>query len=297
MAAKDALKDDALLIQYDSSKQLVLACDASPYGLGAVLSHIMEDSLEKPIAYASRTLTAAEKNYSQLEKEALAVVYAVGKFHNYLYGRQFVIESDHQPLSYIFSNSKAISPTASSRIKRWALTFYSYTIKHKPGKNLGNADALSHLPQKDTTDSDCIPGDLVHLLNHLETTTVSSSHIRRGTDKDPTLSKVRQYILQGWPTAQLGEEYKPFTSRKDELSVIDGCILWGARIVVPPPGQKSVLEELHETHLGASKIKALARSYIWWPKMDDSIEDVAKRCPCCQQASSSPPKATLHSWE
>ena len=195
MAAKDALQDDALLIHYDSSKQLVLACDASPYGLGAVLSHIMEDSLEKPIAYASRTLTAAEKNYSQLEKEALAVVHTVGKFHNYLYGRKIVIESDHQALSYIFSDSKAISPTASSRIKRWGLTFYSYTIKHKPGKNLGNADALSHLPQRVTTDSDCIPGDLVHLLNHLETTTVSSSHIRRWTDKDPTLSKVRQYIL------------------------------------------------------------------------------------------------------
>ena len=108
MAAKDALQDDALLVHYDSSKQLVLACNASPYGLGAVLSHIMEDGLEKPIAYASRTLTAAEKNYSQLEKEVLAVVYAVGKFHNYLYGRQFVIESDHQPLSYIFSDSKAI---------------------------------------------------------------------------------------------------------------------------------------------------------------------------------------------
>ena len=93
-------------------------------------------------------LTAAEKNYSQLEKEALAVVYAVGKFHNYLYGRQFVIESDHQPLSYIFSNSKVISPTASSQIKRWALTLstYSYTIKHEPGRNLSNADALSCLP-------------------------------------------------------------------------------------------------------------------------------------------------------
>ena len=84
MAAKDALQVDALLIHYDSSKQLVLACDASPYGLGAILSQIMEDSLEKPIAYASRTLAAAEKNYSQLEKEALAVVYTVGKFHNYL---------------------------------------------------------------------------------------------------------------------------------------------------------------------------------------------------------------------
>ena len=69
MVAKDALQDDTLLVHYGSSKQLVLAYDASPYGLGAVLSHVMNDSLEKPIAYASRMLTAAEKNYSQLERD------------------------------------------------------------------------------------------------------------------------------------------------------------------------------------------------------------------------------------
>ena len=197
--AINALQDDALLVHYDGSRKLVLACDASQYKLGGVLSHIMDDGKERPNAYTSRTLTVAEKNYSQLEKEALAVVFAVGKFHNYLYGRQFMIKSDHQPVSNIFSNCKAISPTASSRIKTWALTLsaYSYTIKHKPGKNLGNADALSHLPRKVTTNSDCIPGDLVHLLNHLSTTTISSEHIKRWTDTDTTLSRVCQYILQG----------------------------------------------------------------------------------------------------
>ena len=138
--AKNALQDDTLLVHYDSSKQLVLACDASLYGVGVVLSYIMEDGGELPVAYASRTVTTAKKNYSQLEKEVLAVVYEVSKFHYYLYGRHFIIQSDHQPLSYLFSNSKAISPTTSSRIKHWPLTLstYSYTITHKPGKNLGN---------------------------------------------------------------------------------------------------------------------------------------------------------------
>ena len=225
---KNALQDDTLLVHYDASRQLVLACDASQYGLGGVLSHIMDDGQERTIAYTSRTMTAAETNYSQLEKEVLAVVFAVGKFHDYLYGRQFMIESDHQPLLNIFSNSKAILPTASSRIKGWALTLsaYSYTIKHKPGKNLGNADALSRLPRKVTTDSDCILGDLVHLLKHLSTTTISSEHIKRWTDTDPTLSTVCQYILQGWPTTQqLGEDFKPFKSCKSELTVLKGCLL------------------------------------------------------------------------
>lgn len=132
------------------------------------------------------------ENYIQSQKEPLAVVYAVGKFHYNLYGRHFMIQSVHQPLSYLFSNSKAILPTAFSRIKRWSLTLsaYSYTIMHKPGKNLRNADALSWLPQQVTIESDCLPGDLIHLVNHLSVTTITAARIRQWTDRDPVLSKV-----------------------------------------------------------------------------------------------------------
>jgi len=84
--AKKALQADPLLVHYDPAKQLLVACDALPLGLSAVLSHIMPDGQERPIAYASRTLTTAERGYSQLEKEGLAIVFAVTKFHNYLYG-------------------------------------------------------------------------------------------------------------------------------------------------------------------------------------------------------------------
>jgi len=91
-AAKQALQADSLLVHYDPSKPLLLACDALSKGLGAVLSQVMKDGQEHPIAYASRTLTPAEQGYSQLEKAGLAVVFGVKKFHNFIYGRHFHIQ-------------------------------------------------------------------------------------------------------------------------------------------------------------------------------------------------------------
>ncbi len=164
-SAKEALQADSLLVHYDPKKPLVIACDASQYGIGAVLSHVTEDQQERPVAYVSRTLTPAEKNYSQLEKEALAIIFAVKKFHNYILGRHFEIESDHRPLSFLFSENKRVPQMASSRIQRWALTLatYRYSIRYKAGKHLGNADALSRLPRPVTTSQEYTPADLTPL--------------------------------------------------------------------------------------------------------------------------------------
>ena len=97
-----------MLVHFDENKPLILACDASPYRVGAVLSHVMEDKSERPIAYTSRTLAVAEKGYSQLDKEAVAIAFGVKRFHPYLYGRHFVIRSDHQPLSHLFNDHKGV---------------------------------------------------------------------------------------------------------------------------------------------------------------------------------------------
>ena len=139
----------------------------------------------------------------------------------------FSIKSDHQPLPYLFSESKGVSQTASSQIQRWALTLgaYHYNIQHKPGATLSNTDALSRLPRHATTSGDCLPGYLVHLIDHLSATPVNTANVKDWAVKDPLLSKVKQYIMAGWPETQLGEECKPYRSRWKELSTLDGCIL------------------------------------------------------------------------
>ena len=103
---------------------------------------------EKPVACASKTLKTAEKNYSQLEKEALALIFGVKKFHTYLFGYKFTLNTDHKPLQSLFSESKSIPAMASGHIQRWALTLasYEYAIKFKKGPSNANADVLSWLP-------------------------------------------------------------------------------------------------------------------------------------------------------
>jgi len=110
-----------VLAHYDPSKPLILACDASPYGIGAVLLHLCEDSSEQPVAYTSRSLGPAEKKYSQLDKEGLAIIFGVKRFYQYVVGRHFTILSDHKPLQHLFQETSGAPTLASARIQRWPL--------------------------------------------------------------------------------------------------------------------------------------------------------------------------------
>uniref|UniRef100_UPI00109F456C uncharacterized protein K02A2.6-like n=1 Tax=Podarcis muralis TaxID=64176 RepID=UPI00109F456C len=137
------LSSDSVLVQYSESRPLVLACDASPFGIGAVLSHRFPDGREAPLAYFSRTLSPTERNYSQLDKEALALVAGVKRFHEYLYGRTFDLITDHKPLLGLLTGDRPTPPVLSPRMLRWTvfLAAYHYRLIHRPGKSMGHADA------------------------------------------------------------------------------------------------------------------------------------------------------------
>ena len=227
---KKLLKSGRVLTHFDDRLPLLLECDASPYGLGAVLSHEMPDGSERPVCFASRTLSKAEQNYSHMDIEALAIIFGVKKYHQYLFGRQFEIKTDHKPLTHIFDESRVVPAMASGRIQRWALTLgaYDYRIHYRQGKSNVNADALSRLPLPMAALEVPQPAEVIHLMEHLSTTPLSSSQIKLWTDSDPTIAKVRQWVLEGWPdSTETSEELQPYVRRKLELSVEGGVCCGG----------------------------------------------------------------------
>jgi hypothetical protein len=299
ISVKQMLRTDSVLVHFDRTLPILLECDASPYGLGAVLSHRFPDGSERPISFASRSLSPAEKNYSHLEKEGLALIFGVRKFHQYLYGHEFTLATDHKPLTYLFNENKCIPQMASARIIRWAITLsaYQYSITYKKGSLNNCADALSRLPLPTTVKSTPIPRETIFLMNYLNSTPITGEEIRQWTSKDRVLSRVFDWIQTGWPPQCPGADYRPYYARKNELSSFNGCILWGSRVVVPEPGQSYVLQELHESHIGMSRMKSLARNYVWWPGLDNAIENTVKKCHPCQLYCNQPAPAELHPWD
>lgn len=293
---KEMLLSSTVLVHYDTEKPLRLACDASPYGVGAVISHVMENGEERPIAFASRTLTDAEKNYAQIEKEALAIIYGVRKFHKYLYGRKFTLFTDHKPLLAILGPKSAVPTLAALRMQRWALILmaYSYELEYKKSADHFNADAMSRLP---VTESDKTAQESnIFYFSHVEDLPISAHDIKVGTSRDPLLSKVWSNTMNGWPNYMNDESLKPYFVRRHELSADQGCVLWGLRVIVPQMHRQQILKDLHHEHPGICKMKALARSYLWWPGLDGEIENMVQNCAVCQAVQKVPAVAPLHPW-
>ena len=294
---KSALAENVLRSHFDESKPVIVTTDASPYGVGAVLLQEHSDGKEHMITCASRTLSTAERNYSQLEKEALGIVFGFKRFNRYLAGREVRLFTDHKPLTFIFRPDAGVPTTALQRIQRWAmfLANFNYTVHHRPGKFNFQADALSRSPKPEVQELDVEVSAIQQ--EHISRGPADAVQVRQATRRDPVLSRVVDFVLAGWPTHSPGDEFQPWWSRREELTVESGVLLWGSRVVVPTPLRQQVLELLHESHPGSTRCKQLARSYVWWPGLDADIEREVSNCTSCAENRREPNAPALGQWE
>jgi len=299
---KQALASSPVLVHYDPSLPIHLAADVSAYGIGAVISHVARDGSEHPIAFASCSLSVSERNYSQIEKEALALVFGVRKFHQFIYGRHFTLVTDHKPLLAILGPKKEIPPLAAARMQRWAfqLSGHDYDTLFKPTTAHCNADGLSRLPLPQTEPALVNTAEIAQIslfnIAQIQALPISSHQLGKITLIDPILSKVYRYTMLGWPPGTPEESLTPYWNRRNDLTVEGECVMLGIRVVVPKKLQESVLKELHSTHPGIQHMRSLERSHVWWPGLEKDIDQVVKSCRACHVVKQPPAVAPLHPW-
>ena len=303
---KTVLSSDDVLVHFDPEKPLGLACDASNVGIGAVLFHRFPDGSERPIANVSKTLTAAERNYSQIHKEALSIIYGLRKFYQFLYARRFTLVTDHKPLTSLFGPSKGTPLLAANRLARWALWLnqFDYTIEYRKTADHGNADALSRLPSGDDIDFDREESgedlDMVCAIRvlSLQVKPVDANILRQESGKDPVIATVMRYVREGWPlkNTEINEEAMKFRKLSDSLSICNGCLIHGTRVVIPQSLQPQILDLLHLGHFGMERMKQLARTAVYWPGIDAAIEMASRRCTSCAEHQNKPSKPPVHPW-
>ncbi|XP_055302926.1 uncharacterized protein K02A2.6-like [Sitodiplosis mosellana] len=169
-----------------------------------------------------------------------------------------------------------------------------FSIQYIKG-SLNTADSLSRIAQVSTAE-ETKESSYINYVGSNIMKTLTYKDIATHTRRDLILSKVHDCIQHGTVDQLQGSEYTSFRNKATELSVESGCILWGYRTVIPNALRKIILQDLHASHMGIVKTKALARSYVYWPHIDKEIENLIKGCVYCQKTQASPEKSTLMPW-
>ena len=245
---KDLATEAPVLVYYDPKKELVLQCDASGKGLGA---GILQGG--RPVAYASRSLTDTESMYSNLERETLAIVFGLNRFNQYTYGRKVEVHSDQKPLENILKKPLSQCP---KRLQGMILSILNYDIDvvYKPGSTLALADMLSRapLPKQHGSHSEQAGFERINMAKFLPIRDDRLAQLRRATDHDETLQTLKAVIHRGWPDnkSNLPLQVHPYFTLREELSIQDGLVFKGERIVVPHSLRSDMKQCIHTSHVG-----------------------------------------------
>ena len=290
---KQLVSKSGALAYYNATQPLTLEVDASQKGLGAALTqngHV--------VAFASKSLTRTQSNYSNIEREALGLVHGIQRFHTYLYGREFGAITDHKPLVNIWSRPLNTAPPRLQRLFI-KLQGYNFNLVYKPGTELVLSDTLSRLPNPENGREIAldlrVDGVEMDDLDELPVALLNFSHsrlkeLKEETDKDPILCHVKSVTFEGWPEniKQCHPEIREYFNYRESLAVENGVIFKGRQVVIPSTMRKNILDQLHLSHQGITKTQALARDCVYWPDISKHIEDLVKECAQCQKHQPQP---------
>ncbi|XP_037528497.1 uncharacterized protein K02A2.6-like [Rhipicephalus sanguineus] len=287
---KDLLTSDRCMAKYHPAFPTTISTDASSFGLGAVLLQIQPSGERRPVAFASRSMTPTEQRYSQTEKEALAVTWAVQRFDEFVRGIKFEVETDHQPLVSLFGKMELdMLPPRIQRL-RLKLMCYQFSVLYVPGKLLATADTLSRVPPKKSS-----PVDLIELFAadavacSSEVLPINVDDLKRAQNSDGECQILVTYVQRGWPQkSKMPLHLTRYYSAANEISICDGLLLKGTCIIVPPELRPSVLTLLHEGHQGINRCKAKARECVWWPGISADITALVSKCERCTSMRANP---------
>ena len=265
---------------FSKEKETLLQTDASKKSFGAVL---IQDN--KPVYFASRTLTPSEKNYQNLERECMAAVWGMEKFHSYLYGGHLTLQTDQKPLVAIFKKHLCdVSP----RIQRIAICSWQYDFNTVwiQGKLNVIADALSRVsPQDIEPDVEQEPPIFaVNTLTHFQEGEEKMA-LKLETAKDPELSALHKLISEGWPPkrSSVPDNLKDYWNYRDELTVEDGILLKNRKFIVPKNLHLVYIDKIYAGHLGINKSLQKACEYLFWKGYTKDIIEAIDKCAICQE--------------
>ena len=240
----------------------------------------------QPIAFASKSLSEAETRYSNIERELLGVVWAVEHFNHYTFANKVHIISDHKPLQPLFNGKMLV--TCSPRTARLLLKIIDKDIKfyYQNGSSMHISDALSRLSDHNTKrgNAEEVKGLNIQIC---EVSPVQSNltitQIQAETARDPDMQQLIKYIIEGWPTRQQDviQQLQSYHTFKEEMSVIDGLVFKGERIIIPIALQDKALQAIHRSHMGIQKTLDRSKGCFYCSGISKDITHVCKTCEEC----------------
>lgn len=282
---KETFASTPVLKFYETSQDVNIQVDASMKSFGAALIQNGQ-----PVAYASKALNKAQKNYPPIELEAAAIRWACMKFHEYVYGKKLIIECDHKPLEIIYKKPIQSAPFRLQRIM-FDVKQYDPTIVYKKGTSQYLADILSRDCENGISEEE----EELQVYVAIDFSDDAKKEMIEATRNDPELQELSKVTMTGWPESkwEVSELVKPYWNFREEIAFYNGIAFKGMKVLVPKAQIQKMVKIIHRGHFGIQKCLSRAREILFWHGMTEDITSYVEKCAICQSMQKSKAKEPI----